>query len=166
MVVIDENGEQLGVMPLNSALKLAYEKELDLIEVSPNVAPPVCKIMDYGKYLYKITKRKRQQLAKQKKIELKTIRLSVRTEKHDLEFKAKNAVKFMKKGHKVKIEMTLKGREKAHMDFAREKLDNFIKIIFDMSKTDPDTAAKEIIKEQNAKATPQGFVSVIEYKRS
>jgi len=165
-VVIGENGEQFGAMRTDDALRLAYEKGLDLIEVSPNITPPVCKIMDYGKYLYKATKRRKQQIAKQKKIEVKTIRLSARIEKHDLEFKAKNAIKFMKKGNKVKLEMTLKGRERAHMDFARGKLDNFLKIISDMSEADPQTAKKEIVKEQDIKMTPQGFVALIDYKRS
>jgi translation initiation factor IF-3 len=164
-MVIDENGKQLGLMKTEDALNLAFGKELDLAEVSPNLNPPVCKIMDYGKYLYKIAKQKRQQSAKQKKVEVKGIRVSMRAEKHDLEFKAKNAVKFMKQENKVKIDMILKGREKAHPDFASEKLENFLNIISEISKMDRETEEREIIREQSLKKTPQGFTTVIEYKK-
>lgn len=153
-------------MKLDDALSLAREKDFDLVEVSPNVIPPVCKIMDYGKYLYKLTKQKRQHGAKQKKVEIKGIRLSVRTEKHDLEFKAKNAVKFMKKGNRVKIDMILKGREKANKDFADEKFDNFLQIISDLSKADLATEEREIIKEQSQKKKSQGLSVIIEYKKN
>ncbi len=163
-MVINEEGRKLGTMPVGEALKLAFEKELDLVEVSPQTTPPVCKIMDYGKYLYRIAKQKRLQSTKQKKIETKTIRLSIRTEKHDLEFKAKNAVKFMKKGNKVRINMVLKGRERALADFASKKLDSFLKIISDISKADPETEQKEVVKEQDIKKIPQGFSVVIGYK--
>lgn len=165
-MVIGEDGKKLGIMDIYRAMGLAQEKGLDLVEVSPLLAPPVCKIMDYGKYLYVLTKQKRQQSAKQKKIDTKGIRLTVRTDKHDLEFKARNAVKFMKKGHKSRIDLVLKGREKSHMDLAKEKLENFIQIISEISKTDPETTNKEIIKEVDAKKTPQGFISIIEYKRA
>jgi translation initiation factor IF-3 len=153
-------------MNINNALELAREKELDLVEVSPNLSPPVCKIMDYGKHLYKIAKQKRQHSSKQKKTETKALRLTVRTEKHDLKFKAKNAVKFMKKGDRVKIDMILKGREKAHWDFARQKLENFLQIISDLSKEDSEIAEKEITREQDIKKTPQGFNVVIDCKKN
>lgn len=165
-MVIDENGNPIGLIKTTAALALAQEKGLDLVEVSPNLSPPVCKIMDYGKYMYKIAKQKRQQIAKQKKIEVKGIRLSSRIEKHDLEFKACNAVKFMKKGNKVRIDMILKGREKAHIDFAFEKLKAFLEIISNISKSNPETQDKEIIKEKEPEKTPQGLSVVIEYKRS
>ncbi len=153
-------------MKLENALSLAHEKELDLVEVSPNVTPPVCKIMDYGKHLYKLTKQKRQHGAKQKKVEVKGIRLSVRTEKHDLEFKAKNVIKFMKKGDRVKIDMILKGRERANKDFANEKFNNFLQIISDLSKADLATEEREIIKEKSQKKKSQGLNVVIEYKKN
>ena len=113
-MVIGSEGEQFGLMKTEDALNLAAEKELDLVEVSPNLNPPVCKLMDYGKQMYKVAKQKRQQNAKQKQTETKGIRLSVRIEKHDLTFKANNAVKFLKKGNKVKIDIVMRGREKAH----------------------------------------------------
>ena len=164
-MVINEEGSQLGLMDTWRAMELAQEKELDLVEVSPLLVPPVCKIMDYGKYLYVLTKQKRQQSAKQKKIDTKGIRLTIRTDKHDLEFKARNAVRFMKKGHKARIDLILKGREKSHMDLAKEKLEKFMQTIFEISKMDPETMNKEIIKEVDTKKTPQGFISIIEYKR-
>jgi len=164
-MVINEEGSQLGLMDTWRAMELAQEKEWDLVEVSPLLVPPVCKIMDYGKYLYVLTKQKRQQSAKQKKIDTKGIRLTIRTDKHDLEFKARNAVRFMKKGHKARIDLILKGREKSHMDLAKEKLEKFMQTIFEISKMDPETMNKEIIKEVDTKKTPQGFISIIEYKR-
>ena len=166
VAIINEENGQLEIMKLENALSLAHEKEFDLVEVSPNVTPPVCKIMDYGKHLYKLTKQKRQHSAKQKRVEVKGIRLSVRTEKHDLEFKARNVVKFMKKGNRVKIDMILKGREKANKDFAGEKLNNFLQIISDLSKASPETAETEIITEKDQKKKSQGLSVVMEYKKS
>lgn len=164
-MVIDNEGKQLGLMKTFDAANLALEKELDLVEVSPNLNPPVCKIMDYGKYLYKVAKQKRQHSAKQKKTETKGIRISVRIEKHDLEFKAKNAIKFLKNGDRVKIDMILKGREKANRDFASEKFTNFLNVISELSKNDKDMEEGEIVKEQDIKKTPQGFSAVMEFKK-
>jgi len=164
-MVIGGEGEQLGLMKTEDALALAVEKELDLVEVSPNLKPPVCKIMDYGKHLYKVAKQKRHQNAKQKKTETKGIRLSIRTEKHDLEFKARNAVKFMTKGNRVKIDIVLKGREKAHQDLAMEKMKKFLVTISDISKSNKETEERVITEEQSIKRTPQGMNIVIEYKK-
>lgn len=152
-------------MSISDALRLAAEKGLDLVEVSPNLNPPVCKIMDYGKFIYKIAKQKRQQSAKQKKVGTKGIRLSIRIEKHDLEFKAKNAVKFMEKGHKVKIDMFLRGREKANIDFAREKMEKFLQMVREFTKADLKNAAKEIFSEKGLQKTPQGFIIILEFKK-
>ena len=164
-MVIDDDGKQLGLLKFEDALNLATEKDLDLVEVSPHLKPPVCKIMDYGKYLYKLAKQKRHQNAKIKKTETKALRISTRAEKHDLGFKAKNAVKFLKNGDRVKIDMVLKGREKAHLDLATEKMEEFLNIISEISKTDKETEDREIIKEQAIKKTPQGLNIVIEYKK-
>lgn len=163
--VIGNEGEKLGIMSIGDALKLASEQALDLVEVSPNLNPPVCKIMDYGKFLYKIAKQKRQQSAKQKKVDTKGIRLSIRIEKHDLEFKAKNAVKFMEKGHKTKIDMYLKGRERANVDFAKEKMEKFLQMVREFAKADPKTANKEIFSEKGLQKTPQGFIIILEFKK-
>ena len=164
-MMINDEGKQLGLMKTFDAINLASEKELDLVEVSPNLNPPVCKIMDYGKHLYKVAKQKRQHSAKQKKTEVKGIRISVRIEKHDLEFKAKNAIKFLKKGDLVKVDMMLRGREKANRDFALGKFNDFLQMISVMSKGDKETEEEEIIKEYEIKKTPQGFNVVIEYKK-
>lgn len=152
-------------MSISDALRVAAEKNLDLVEVSPNLNPPVCKIMDYGKFLYKIAKQKRQQSAKQKKVDIKGIRLSIRIEKHDLEFKARNAIKFMEKGHKVKVDMYLKGREKANIDFAKEKIEKFLKMISEIAKEYPKTASKDIFSEKGLQKTPQGFIIIMEFKK-
>jgi translation initiation factor IF-3 len=116
-------------MPTFEALALAKQKMLDLVEVAPNVVPPVCKIMDYGKFQYQQSKQKRIAQAKQKKIEIKGIRMRVQTEEHDRQFKQAQIEKFLKKGDKVKIEIVLKGREKAHADLARTNLQEFLKTI-------------------------------------
>lgn len=129
---------------------MAREKGLDLIEIAPQANPPVCRIMDYGKYHYEKSKQERQKKAHQKKIEIKGVRIGVRTGHHDLETKAKQAEKFLKKGHKVRIEIILRGREKAHLDFAREKLDEFTKLI-----------SLEIKVEQEAKREPRGLSMII-----
>lgn len=105
---------------------IAREKMLDLIEVSPNAKPPVCKIMDYGKFQYQQSKQHQTSVAKQKKVETKEVRLGFRTEEHDLNFKRGQVEKFLSKGNKVKIEIILKGREKAHQDLARKILQDFV----------------------------------------
>ena len=108
-MVIDENGQSLGLMSTNQALELATNKELDLVEVSPLAQPPVCKIIDYGKFQYQQSRNQQ----KAKRVETKVIRLSLGIGQHDLEVKKKQAVKFLEQGHNLKIELRLKGRQKA-----------------------------------------------------
>jgi translation initiation factor IF-3 len=127
--VIDDEGKQLGEMPILEAMALAREHLLDLVEVSPKAQPPVCRIMDYGKHLYQQSKQLRIAKAKQKKVEIKGIRIGFRTDTHDLDFKKVQANKFLKQGDKVKIDIVLRGREKAHQDMARENLQKFIATI-------------------------------------
>jgi len=124
--LIDENGTQLGEMLTSEALLLAKEQMLDLVEVSPKAVPPVCRIMDYGKHLYQQSKQIRVAKAKQKKVEIKGVRIGLRTDSHDLEFKKTQSDKFLKQGDKVKIDIVLKGREKAHQDLARKNLQDFV----------------------------------------
>jgi translation initiation factor IF-3 len=124
--VIDDEGKQLGEMPILDAMALAKEKLLDLVEVSPKAVPPVCRVMDYGKHLYQQSKQLRLAKAKQKKIEIKGVRLGLRTDTHDIEFKRAQSEKFLKQGDKVKIDIVLRGREKAHQDLARKNLQDFI----------------------------------------
>ena len=127
--VIDEEGKQIGVISLEEALKLARDSENDLVEIAPMANPPVCKIMDFGKYQYQQSRQERLSKAKQKKVDIKGIRIGFRTDTHDLDFKKNQAEKFLKKGDKVKVEIRLRGREKAHMDLARNNLVEFLKSI-------------------------------------
>ncbi|MFC1633046.1 translation initiation factor IF-3 [Patescibacteria group bacterium] len=117
--VIDAKGEQLGVLTLEEALAKAKEKELDLVEVSPQADPPVARLVDYTKLKYQQQRQATKHKAKQKKIQIKGVRISMRIGQHDMELRAKQADKFFKEGHKVKIEMVLHGRER---DPARRKL--------------------------------------------
>ena len=132
------------------ALRLAQEQELDLVEIAPMAKPPVCKIMDYGKYQYQQSRLDRVNKAKQKKIDIKGIRIGFKTDTHDLEVKKNMAEKFLKKGQKVKIEIFLRGREKAHQDLARKNLEDFIKTITLPFKL-----------EQEVKRYPGGFNTII-----
>ena len=127
--MIDDEGKQLGEMSTFEAMTLAKERMLDLVEVSPKAVPPVCRIMDYGKHLYQQSKQLRLAKAKQKKIEIKGVRLGLRTDTHDLEFKRAQSEKFLRQGDKVKIDIVLRGREKAHQDLARKNLQDFLTAI-------------------------------------
>ena len=124
--VIDENGESLGNMPLNQALQLAEEKELDLVEVNPKSEPPICKILNYGQFQYQQSRKAQQQKSHAKKVETKGIRISYKIGKHDLEFRQNQAQKFLSKGDKVKIEMILRGRERQYTKEAIQKINVFI----------------------------------------
>lgn len=141
--VIDETGKQLGVLILEKALQIARERNFDLIQVTEKVEPPVCKLMDYGKYLYQLEKK--EKLAKHHKAgELKGIRLTFGISQHDLETRVKQAEKFLKKGDKIRVEMPLRGREKAHQDFAREKIRKFLEIL---EKLVPIKVERELKRE-------------------
>jgi translation initiation factor IF-3 len=124
--IIDETGQPLGILPIEKAIELAQSKELDLVEVSPKAEPPVCKILDYGQFKYQKEKEARKQKAQAKEIELKVIRLSVRIGEHDLDVRQKQATKFLDRGDKVKIELPMRGREKAHKNVAEEVLTSFL----------------------------------------
>jgi translation initiation factor IF-3 len=119
----------LGVLDTFKAIEIARDRGLDLVEIAPTVKPPVCKIIDYGKYKYQQAKKEQQRKAKQKKIEVKGIRIGLSTSSHDLEYKAKKVEKFLTEGNKIRIEMRLRGREKAHGDLAKEKLNNFLELV-------------------------------------
>ncbi len=154
-MLIDAEGESLGKMTVAQAMKITQEKGLDLVEVSPLANPPVCRIIDYGKFLYKIAKQERQQKAKQKKIEVKGIRIRPGTGTHDLDFKIKQTIGFLNDGNKIKIEMMLRDREKKFGDLALKKMSAFIKEISDSMKEE------KIVLEQLPKRNPGGFVAVI-----
>ena len=127
--VIDENGTMVGIISRNEALSLADERGLDLVNVSPNANPPVCKLLDYGKYRYEQQKREKEAKKKQVSIQVKEIRLSVSIEEHDLNVKARTAAKFLKGGNKVKVSLRFRGRERNHVPQAQEVMRNFAEII-------------------------------------
>lgn len=131
--VIDYDGKQIGVMPLNKALDLAMENELDLVEVSPDPNLPVCKIMDYGKYRYEQKRKERNKKKKQKIFHVKEIKMRPRIEEHDYQFKTKHACKFLESGDKVKIIMTFRGREMAHTEFGKNTLDRLAEDLKEIS---------------------------------
>lgn len=127
MRVIDENGDNLGEISREEALSLAREKELDLIEVAPDARPPVCKILDWGKFQYEQEKEQRKQKAKSKRVSLKEVRLTFKMAAHDLEIRAKQANGFLEEGQKVKVQLFLRGRERAHRQAAIDKINEFVK---------------------------------------
>jgi translation initiation factor IF-3 len=120
--VIDDEGEQLGVMPTAEALALAQEKGLDLVEVAPTAVPPVCRILDYGQYKYELQKREREQKKKQKSQTFKEVRLAVKIDVHDLKTKARRAAEFLDKGDRVKVTVRFRGREISHSNLGRDLL--------------------------------------------
>jgi len=124
--VIDDNGNQLGIMPPFQALKTAREQSLDLVEISPTAVPPVCKIMDYGKYVYQINKRAHEAKKNQRNIILKEVKFRPNTDEHDYDFKKNNVLRFLKEGDKVKAMVTFRGREISHSDIGRKMLERLI----------------------------------------
>lgn len=150
--LIDEEGKQVGVIPKEKALEIARSKGLDLVEVNSNSDPIVCRIVNYDKYRFFLEKREKEQRLSSKKIELKEVRLGVRTGEHDLEFKRANVIKFLKKGKKVKVELVLKGRERAHKELGRTILVEFLE------KIKEETNLKV---EQPIMNSPRGFNFVI-----
>jgi len=123
--VIDSDGTQLGIMSLDEALNLANERKLDLVNIAPTAKPPVCKILDYGKYRYELQKKEKEARKKQKITQVKEIRLSTFIEEHDLAVKANNAAKFLKEGDKVKVSLRFKGREKDYASKGQDVMAKF-----------------------------------------
>ena len=132
--VIDADGEQLGILPTAQALAKADEVGLDLVEVSPNAEPPVCRIMDYGKYLYELSKKQAEARKKQTVVEVKEIKLRPKTEKHDIDFKLRNIRKFLEQKNKVKITVRFRGREIVYADVqGRETLRKMAEALEDIA---------------------------------
>ncbi|MFQ5894515.1 MAG: translation initiation factor IF-3 [Nitrospinota bacterium] len=121
--VIDEDGGQLGILPIAEALAAAEERELDLVEVAPTTDPPVCKIMDFGKYKYVQSKRSQEARKKQRHIQVKEVKMRVKIETHDYQFKARNAERFLREGHKVKVTIMFRGREVTRPELGTKLLD-------------------------------------------
>ena len=131
--LVGEDGEQLGIMSAKDAYKLAQEAELDLVKIAPTAKPPVCKIIDYGKYRYELARKEKEARKKQKTVELKEIRMSPNIDANDLNTKMNSAKKFLSKGDKVKITLRFRGREMAHMQSSRHILEDFAKELLDVA---------------------------------
>ena len=134
--VVGEDGEQLGVMSSRDAMKLAEEAGLDLVKIAPTAKPPVCKIVDYGKFKYEQTRKEKEAKKKQKVIETKEIRLSPNIDTNDLNTKINAARKFISKGDKVKVTLRFRGREMAHMANSKHILDDFAEALADVATVD------------------------------
>ena len=131
--LIGESGEQLGIMSSREALKLAEEAGLDLVKIAPTAKPPVCKIVDYGKYRYELARKEKDAKRKQKVIEVKEIRMSPNIDTNDLNTKVGAARKFLEKGNRVKVTLRFRGREMAHMSTSKHILDDFAQMLSDIA---------------------------------
>ncbi|MEW6407661.1 MAG: translation initiation factor IF-3 [Patescibacteria group bacterium] len=148
--VIDETGKNLGVMETNKAIELAKSRGFDLVEVGPNTRPVVCKFLDFGKYRYELGKKEKDQRKKAKRVEIKGVRISLRISRNDLEFKARQADKFLKEGHKVRIEIVIRGREFIHRDMIKKVISDFLA-----------TMKEKVIIEQELKRQRLGLAMVV-----
>lgn len=155
MRVVDEDGKQLGLMNIFAAIDLAKSKNLDLIQVTERVEPPVCRIGNYGKYLYSLQKKERKIKANTKESKLKEIQIGFNISPHDIEVKAKQAERFLKEGDKIKINLVLRGREKAMAEFAKKKVHVFAEYL---EKLLPTKVERELKRE------PRGFTMIISKK--
>ena len=134
--LIGEDGQQLGIMSSREAMKIAREADLDLVKIAPQAKPPVCKIIDYGKYRYELARKENEAKKKQKTIEVKEVRLSPNIDSNDLNTKIASARKFIEKGNKVKVTLRFRGREMAHVQSSRHILDEFAKALEDIALVD------------------------------
>lgn len=146
--VVDDKG-QVGVLPIEEAIKIAKERGLDLIEIAPTANPPVVKIAEFGKFKYERERGEREHRSKQKEVETKMLRIGYKTGLHDLEMRANQAKKFLAGHNKVRVDMVLRGREKAHRDFAKKRFEEFLVLI------------PEHTMESPVKSTPQGLTVTI-----
>ena len=152
--LVSESGEQLGIMSSREALKLAREADLDLVKIAPNAKPPVCKIIDYGKYRYELARKEKEAKKKQKTMEVKEVRLSPNIDTNDLNTKANQARKFITKGDKVKVTLRFRGREMAHVNYSKQRLDSFYEKLEDIAVID-----------KNAKMEGRSMVMFLSQKR-
>ena len=152
--LVGEDGEQLGIMSAKDALKMAKEANLDLVKIAPTAKPPVCKIVDYGKYRYEQARREKEAKKKQKVTEVKEIHLSPNIDANDLTTKANQARKFVEKGNKVKVALRFRGREMAHMATGKEVLDTFLEKVTDVA-----------VVEKPAKLEGRSMIMVLAQKR-
>lgn len=136
MRVVLEDGEQLGVLDIRAALEAAADRGLDLVEVSPNSNPPVCRVMDYGKFKYQASKKAAEAKKKTARVELKEVKLRPKTEEHDYNFKVKNARRFLEAGNKVKVTIMFRGREVTHPEFGRRLLERVSEDVKDLGQVE------------------------------
>lgn len=134
--MIGDDGEQLGIMSSRDAQKMADEREMDLVKISPNAKPPVCRIMDYGKFKYEQSRKEKEAKKKQKVINVKEIRMSAAVQDHDLQVKAKNCIKFLESGDRVKASVRFRGREMAYTDSGRDLLLKFAELVSEVGKVE------------------------------
>lgn len=152
--LIGEDGEQLGIMSAREAMKIAQEAELDLVKIAPAAKPPVCKIIDYGKYKYEQARKEKEAKKKQKTVEVKEVRLSPNIDTNDLNTKINNAKKFISKGNKVKVTLRFRGREMAHVQQSKHILDDFAETLADVA-----------VVEKSAKMEGRAMSMVLAEKR-
>jgi translation initiation factor IF-3 len=148
--VIDDEGKQLGIMNTREALRMAEMKGVDLVEVSPNANPPVCRLMDYGKYVYERSKREREARKAQKVVEVKEIRLRPKTGEHDIGFKLRKARQFLTAGSKVKVRVVFRGREITHPEVGRELLSEILEDLSDVA-----------VVEQRARSEGRSMIMIL-----
>lgn len=134
--MVDDEGEALGIISLEQALSIADERGMDLVEVSPNAAPPVCRIMDYGKFKYQASKRLAEQKKKTARVEIKEVKMRPKTETHDYNFKLKNARRFLDEGNKLKVTIMFRGREVTHPDYGRRLLVKLAEDVKDLGQVE------------------------------
>ena len=134
--VVDDEGGQLGILSITDAMAAAEQRGLDLVEVAPDAQPPVCRIMDYGKYKYQQSKRAAEAKKKQVRVELKEAKMRPKTEEHDFQFKAKNARRFLEEGNKVKVTIMFRGREVTHPEFGHRLIERLVTEVADVGQPD------------------------------
>lgn len=134
--VLDADGALIGILTKRAALAMAEEREMDLVEIAPQAKPPVCKIIDYGKFIYELQKKEKLQKKNQQQQQVKEVRFKWRTQTHDFNFKVRHAREFIREGNKVKASVMFRGREITHTDIGRELLERFIAELTDVAKVD------------------------------
>lgn len=137
--LIDEDGKQIGIVPIKEAQKIAIQKNLDLVKIAPQANPPVCRVMDYGKYRFEQAKREREAKKNQHTVELKEVRLSVNIDIHDFKTKAEHAKRFLKNGNKVKVSIRFRGREMVHTHLALETMKRFAELCSEFGKVEKES---------------------------
>jgi len=153
--LINEQGEQVGILPLREGLRMAQEKGLDLVEVAPNAKPPVCRMMDYGKYKYEQNKREREARKKQHVMDVKEVRMTPKIEGHDFQVKVRNAQRFLQEGDKVKATVRFRGREIVHAEIGRALLQEFAEEVKDFAivEREPKVEGRSMVMVLSPKQT-------------